>query len=280
MTQWLRCESPAEALAALRTPGAAPVAGATDLLVALRDGRIEPQLLVDLSPIEDWRHIEGDAAGLSIGALSTYRDLMDSAEVATWLPVLAEAASVVGTPPIRNRGTVGGSLANASAAADLAPLLVLLGARLVLVRDTKERTLELASFLLPEGGTELADDELIARILLPVPDDATFAYRKIGRRRSGAIARLNGAAMRRGDEVRLCLGAATPAPLDLSDVFRDATPADWTQMAKDASEEAVRRIVARAGRRASAQWKFPAVHGLIRSLLRTLEQGGEQGWNE
>src|SRR5262245_8787643 len=127
-----RARSLADALRMLRDEQRTPIAGATDLYVALNFGTLKPRLLVDIWGIDDMRGISVSGETLVIGALSTYTDAIKSSEVAKRLPMLADAARLVGGPQIQNRGTIGGNIANASPAGDSLPVFAVVDAVVIL----------------------------------------------------------------------------------------------------------------------------------------------------
>ena len=124
----------ADAYAAMALfPAARPVAGGTDLLVALTGELGEPpERAVDLWRLDELRGIAGDGEGLTLGALTTYTDIRRSALCREHLPALVEAAGTIGAAQIQNRGTLGGNIANASPAGDTLPVLLAMDASLVL----------------------------------------------------------------------------------------------------------------------------------------------------
>jgi CO/xanthine dehydrogenase FAD-binding subunit len=129
--EYHRPSTVSEACALLKElgPGALPLAGGTDLLVDLRSGSKEPRHLVSLAGLKALREIREDGGELRIGALATPAQLAGSGLVAAHRPALLDATGVFGTPQVRNRATVGGSLCTAASCGDLAPLLLALGAR-------------------------------------------------------------------------------------------------------------------------------------------------------
>src|SRR6476659_6700827 len=167
-------------------PGARPIAGGTDLMVALNADRERPDALIDLGRVPELRgwHYEGDE--LVLGAGLTYTEASDG-EVASALPALAAASRTVGSPQIRNRGTIGGNLGTGSPAGDaLPPLLVEdAGVELASVRGT--RTLALEDFLLGVKRTALAPDELVTAIHVR-PSGGAQTFAKVGPRNAMVIA--------------------------------------------------------------------------------------------
>jgi CO/xanthine dehydrogenase FAD-binding subunit len=198
-------------------PGCRVIAGGTDLMVALHAGVTSAPALVDLWKVQELRGIERKGGHLLIGALTTYSDLLGSAIIAHDLPALARASAQVGAAQIQNRGTIGGNLANASPAADLAPVLSALDAELVLAsRRTGERVVSLHQFYVGYRQTCLAPDELLVavRVPLPAPRERVL-FRKVGTRAAQAISKVvlaAAVAVDAGRVTRLRVAAGSVAP--------------------------------------------------------------------
>ncbi len=169
-----------------------PLAGGTELMVALCAGRLPQRKLLSLQHLRELRFIgSGDAHTLRIGALTTFTDLRSSAVVAAEFPLIAQTASWTGSVANQNRGTLGGNIANGSPAADTPPALLVYGAELELVSARGVRTLPYRDFHLGYKRTALAPDELIQAIRLP----RRFAQhrhfvRKVGTRNAQAISKV------------------------------------------------------------------------------------------
>jgi aerobic carbon-monoxide dehydrogenase medium subunit len=191
-----------EALAALRD-GAKPIAGGMSLVPMLRLRLAAPDALVDLGGIRDLAGIREDAGALVIGATSTHRDVAASSVVARLAPVISQAAAGVGSPAVRNRGTIGGSLAHADPHADLPAAMLALGASVTVRSHAGSRTISAADLVTDYLTTSLADDELIIDVRIPA-DSAKSAYAKFHRR---AIdwSIIGAAAVIRGGQTRVAL---------------------------------------------------------------------------
>ncbi len=195
------------------------IAGGTDMIPRMRSGMVEPSLLVDLRLL-DLGGIEIIGDGIRIGASATHTDVLESELLAEHCSALVEAASDIAGPPIRNRGTVGGNLVNASPAADLAPPLLIYDAVAVIAKANAEREVPLAEFFSGPGKTVLAADEILTEIRLPVirPNTAS-KFIKLGKRKAMAIAVISAAGRLTLDETgkitqaRIALGSVAPIPL-------------------------------------------------------------------
>lgn len=143
-------------------PEAVPLAGGTDLMVELNFDRRRPEAIMDLTRVAELRRWRRDDGELVIGPGMTYTRLL--AELDGELPGLAIASRTVGSPQIRNRGTVGGNLGTASAAGDALPPLVAAGARIEVASQHGSRTLSIEDFLVGAKKNALEPDELITAI--------------------------------------------------------------------------------------------------------------------
>jgi carbon-monoxide dehydrogenase medium subunit len=210
-----------EALEMLRDAGesAKIIAGGTDLLPGLRRAATNPKLLIDLRFVS-LNQIKSDNNGICLGAGVTHSQLLKSAAVKAQFPALATACSEIGSPPIRNRGTLGGNLVQASPAADTAPPLLAYDAQVVLVRLGSKRTVPLIDFFTGPGRTVKREDELLTKIWLPfMPRHTASEFIKLGKRRAMAIAvasvsvRLTLHNDGHISEARIALGSVAPVPL-------------------------------------------------------------------
>ncbi len=163
------------------------IAGGTDLLVKLRQGKISPRYVIDLKTIPDLNYINYDAeAGLRLGAMTTIRDLEQSTVLHEKCPVISQAASQLGHVAIRNVATLGGNLCNAVPSADMAPSLIGLSARAKIVGPGGERTVLLEEFFTGSSQTVLEAAELMVEIQVPAsPANTRGTYLKYTARAVG-----------------------------------------------------------------------------------------------
>lgn len=210
-----------EAVAALAaTPGAVPVAGGTDLVVGVRQGRKGfPPGLVAIHGIDALKEIAGDAgSGLRLGALATHAQVVARLSASAPLAALADASALVGSHATRGTGTVGGNVANASPAMELGSPLLVLGASVELAGPSGSRTLPLSEFLLGPGRTAAAPGELVTGVTVPpaAAGRSGSAYVRLQYRRAMEIAVVGAAALVVLDEdgsvaeARIALTAVAP----------------------------------------------------------------------
>jgi CO/xanthine dehydrogenase FAD-binding subunit len=189
-------------------PEARPIQGGTDLMVELNFGHSRPAALVDLSEVDELRGWSRDGDTVRLGAGLTYSAAM-APPLRALLPALAEASRTVGSPQIRNRGTIGGNLGTASPAGDALPPLLVEHAELDLVSVRGTRVLPLEEFLLGVKRTALGPDELVAGVRLR-PSGGAQTFMKVGPRNAMVIAVCSLAVVVDADagEVRAAFGSA------------------------------------------------------------------------
>jgi CO/xanthine dehydrogenase FAD-binding subunit len=211
----------ADAYAILAEGPARPIAGGTDLMVALTGELGEPpDRILDLWGLDELRGIALDGDTISLGALTTYTEIRRSALCREHLPVLVEAAATIGAAQIQNRGTLGGNIANASPAGDTLPVLLAADASFVLGSARGERTVAAAAFWPAYRRTALAPDELLLRIRVPLLAGRELRFRKVGTRRAQSISKVvvalgwrDGSPAAPWVDVRLALGSVAATPI-------------------------------------------------------------------
>ena len=143
------------------------LAGGTDLLVRMRTGFIEPDLVVDIKKIPSTRAIQSAASGFKIGAAVTGAELAEHAKLKKAWPGVVEAANLIGSKQVQGRCTMTGNLCNASPAADSVPALVAAAAKAVIVGPRGKRTVPVEQVPVAPGRTSLKKGEIVESILLP-----------------------------------------------------------------------------------------------------------------
>lgn len=279
-------EEACELLASCRD--AALLAGGTDLLVALKQGKRRHEDIVSLTGIDELESIRLDGDRLSIGATVTHAQLKVSELVREHWPAICEAAATIATTQIRNTATVGGNLCTAASCSDTAPILLALGAEIELVSSRGERSLSLEDFLVFHHETALEEGEILTRILVPLAEQGTgAAFEKFGLKDTAAVAVASVASRVRvrGDllsEVRIVMGAVAPTPRIARQAAEllEGTPTYKLSAGSPALEE-VGRVVAEEAEpiddlRGSAEYRRELVAVLAqRVLLEAVERGTE-----
>ena len=147
------------------------VAGGMTLIPTLKQRLAQPSDLVDLGGIAELKGVKAEAGGITIGAMTTHADVARSADVQKTIPALAVLAGGIGDPQVRNRGTIGGSVANSDPAADYPAAVLALGATI----RTNKREIKADDFFKGMFETALADGEIITAIHFPKPDKAGYS---------------------------------------------------------------------------------------------------------
>lgn len=208
-------------------PDARPVQGGTDLLVELNFDRARPQTILNLAELGELKGWARDDGFLRLGAGLTYTEAMRP-ELASLLPALAQASRTVGSPQIRNRGTIGGNLGTASPAGDAHPPLLVEGATVEAASVRGVRSIPITEFFVGPKRNALEPDELVLAVRLH-PGRQPQTFMKVGPRNAMVIAVCSLALLadRERGEIRAAYGSAGPvpalvtAPLDARDDFPD-----------------------------------------------------------
>lgn len=262
---------------ALKTaePSARFIAGGTDLLVQLRKRKLAPAPLISLRGIPELSGVVADDRVIRIGGTTPLADLLRHELVRGELRALGHSLFTLASQQIRNVGTVGGNLCNASPAADTAPPLLVLDAAVELVGQGGTRTLPLASFLAGPGKTALQAGELLSAILVPRPPrGAQSAFLRQGRVAMdlslvSVAAFVSIADNRQPPTVRLAAGAVGPVPMRLprAEAALLGRPLDAAAVVA-AAEVAAEEVKPITDLRASAQYRRRLVRVLTERALR------------
>ncbi len=165
------------------------IAGGTDIMVNMKKGLLSPKCLVSLAKIPGLSSIEPITGGIVIGPNLIVAKLLEFDLMRKKLNLLSKAASVLGSPLIRNRATIGGNIVTARPAADLPPPLMAMGARVVLMKKGKEREFLLDDFFVGPGQTKIKPTEILAKIIVDDPPPFTgWDYVKLMHRNALEIA--------------------------------------------------------------------------------------------
>jgi len=241
-------------------PDAWPIQGGTDVMVALNFDRGRPATLLNLNEVEELRGWSRDNGALRLGSGLTYAEI-EHGELKDVLPALAEASRTVGSPQIRNRGTIGGNLGTSSPAGDALPPLLVEDAEVECMSVRGMRRIPLGEFVTGVKRNVLEPDELITAVWL-TPSNAPQTFMKIGPRNAMVIAVVS-LAVSAGDELRASFGSASPrpvlvtAPRDEADSFAErvaaaASPLDDVRGTESYRRHALQVLTTRALKRVLA----------------------------
>ena len=236
-----------------------PIAGCTDVFVALNFGTHAARRFLNLWPLDELRGIEARDGVLRLGALTTYTEMIASADVRERLPALVAAAREVGGVQIQNRGTLAGNVANASPAGDSLPVLAAADAVVVLRSVAGERKIPINGLYTGYRATVIRPDELIVAVEVPAVEGRQW-FRKVGTRAAQAISKVVMAAVR-APAPRIALGSVGPTVVRL--------PSTEAVLASGGSIEDAQRALAAEIRpiddvRSTAAYRLRVAQNLLR----------------
>lgn len=256
-------------------PGAVPLAGGTDLMVAWNMGLLDGRAVLDLSGVKPWSGVSASPGGLRLGALATHRQIQESKAAASW-PLLQQACATIGAWAIQNRGTLGGNIANASPAGDTFPPLAVYDAVVNVVSAAGARTVPFLDIFAGVKKTTLNPGELIASVELPrlKKKPSRMIFRKVGTRRAQAISKVAAAGLlwlERGSvaELRFALGSVAPTVRRLKKV-------EEFLKGKKLTEETIKRATELVGEdiapiddiRSTRHYRLEVSKNILRQFLR------------
>lgn len=255
--------------------------GGSDLMVKMKGGLLKPEYLVSLKNLGELKGVRYEpGVGVIIGACATHNMVMTDPILLRKYPSVSASAGTMAGYQVRNLGTIGGNLVNAVPSADMPPILIALNAKARIVGPDAERTVPVEEFFTGVGRTVLANDEILAEIIIPDQPTTGSNYIKFGLRKAGALAVVGVASSvvmegRTVKDVRIALGAVSPTPMR-------AREAEAVLRGKQVSQE----LLDRAGKvaageakpitdmRGSAEYRRNLVDVLTR---RTLKAAVEKG---
>lgn len=267
----------AEALSIKANKSCTPVAGGTDLLVKIKQKKVAPGQVIDLSGLEELKQIKETGDGISIGALVTHTEIINNPLIQKYAPLLVEGCNNVGSPQIRNTGTIGGNIMTASPAGDTIPPLVCLNAKVVAGSIRGQREMPLDDCIIGPGATQLVRDELLVAIIVDkMKPGEKFVYRKLGQRRALAISIASVALRLEMDQSKRCKDVAI-AFGGVSPIIKRASNLESYLVGKALSKETIKAVAEMAKHccspitdiRASKEYRQDMCSSLLfESLLR------------
>lgn len=255
------------------------VAGGTDIMVQIheKDKRWKNlECLLDITYLDkELRYVSEDEENVYIGPLATHTDLEESEIVAKHIPFLGWASATIGSPQIRNRGTIGGSIGNAFPASDPLPALIAADAKIRVYGPEGERVCLLKDFYEGKGSLKLQPGEFIREFIVKkLPAGTVMGFSKLGRRKALAISRLNCAAALTIDkdgvitEARIAPGCifVQPDRVEKAEQVLIGNKPSMDLFAK-AGKAVAEVMIERTGVRWSTQYKEPAVQEIVLRAL-------------
>jgi carbon-monoxide dehydrogenase medium subunit len=269
-------------------PDTKVVAGGTDLVLAMKRKTILPRVVVSLHKVRELDFVREEDSRVCIGALTRHADLAMNTTLNDNFPILCEAVSLIGSWQIRNVATIGGNLCNASPAADSAPPLLALDARVVIASSEGEDEIPLSSFFTGPGATVLKSNQLLKEIVVERSKTRSAGcYLKLMRKKAGDLSLVGVAFQAETDQageklarVAIGLGGVAPTPVRAPETEAILTGLSYDEAIKEipeAARAAVRATSPIADIRASADYRRTIVEIYVRraaeKILGTLFNG-------
>jgi CO/xanthine dehydrogenase FAD-binding subunit len=265
------------------------LAGGTDVVLNMKKKNIQPRRVISLHNLDELDFVEADDSRVRIGALTTHADLAANPFLKEHLPILCEAVGLIGSWQIRNVGTIGGNLCNASPAADSAPPLLVLNTQLIVASKTAEKKIPLDSFFTGPGETVLESGQILKEIVIELPKQRSAGcYLKLRRRKAVDVS-LAGVAFQAETEsdgktlakVGIALGGVAPMPVrapEAEAVLVGSTLDEALAKVSDCARIAVHAANPIDDVRATASYRRTIVdvfiHQCAQKVLNTLKNGG------
>ena len=281
-----RAKSVADAITALQAdPSAIVIAGGTDVLIKVREGKLAGCRLVSIHDLPELKGITRNENGdVEIGPLSTFRNVTFSEVIRATVPVLGEAADTAGGPQLRAAGTIGGNVCNGITSADTASTLVALDAVLRVRGPKGERDVPISEWYLGVGKVALAPYEVLVKIIIPYDNYAGYTghYIKYAQRNAMDIATLGVSCLvklsedkKTVDDVSLAFGVAGPVPMRAHSAEAAVRGLPITQAVEQIGPAALADVNPRTSWRASKEYRVQLVKELSgRALAEAARKGG------
>lgn len=263
------------------------IAGGTDVLISVREGKLSGRPLVSIHGLPELTGVRMEADGtLWIGACTPFSDLSAHPLIREHAQMLGEAVNEVGSPQIRHMGTIGGNLANAATSADSAPSLFAMNAELELTGADGSRRLPIAEFYTGPGKSVRRHEEILTAIRIKKTEYEHFygRYIKYGKRNAMEISTLGCAAWvhlaedGKIEDLRLAFGVAAPTPIRCAAAEALASGQIPEESLYDRLAEQVRReITPRSSWRASAEFRLQIAGEMTRRAVREAVERAKEG---
>jgi CO/xanthine dehydrogenase FAD-binding subunit len=258
------------------------IAGGTDLFIALREEKLPNclEIIIDIAQLEKLNYIKEEGNYIRIGSGVRHAEIAKNKIIKKYAPALSMAASVVGSPQIRNRGTVVGNIITASPAADTIPALIVLDSILVIRKGKEKRKMFLKDIFEGPNKVNLKSDEIVIEIYFEKLSLNTKSdFIKLARRNAVDKSRMNIAVVAQQNknkeitDIRISVGSLTPIPerfKDAEDLLLGEIPTQ--DLIQKAGKKIAEEMINKSGYRWSTEYKEPVVKSLIgRVLNRILE---------
>lgn len=248
------------------------IAGGTDIIVAIKEKKLAPEILIDISKIKELRELVIKGNKIIMGAATTFTQVVNNPIFKDDFYGLYKACKLVGAPQIRNKGTIGGNIANNSPAADAVPPLVSLDAKLQLVSIAGTREVRLEDYYINKKNYGIKDNEFIKSIIFDKPEEKeVLTFAKLGLRKALAISRLTASALVKLNDdniiekIRVSSGSISKYPI------REYKVEEYLlgkELKEDSIEEAVKILQGEMDKRLEGRSTLPYKRRAVESILK------------
>lgn len=256
------------------------LAGGTDLIVGKIQGSkrfYDINSLIDINKIDELHSIQMSENEIMIGAATTFSEIQENLLIEKYLPLLKKAVSTIGSLQIRNKATIAGNFVNNAPCADSVPALLVYDSRIELQSLNKKRELLLEDFLMEPYKTQLDSNEIVTKIIIPIPkENYKSDFYKLGRRRAVAISRITLAVLcnvknNTFNDIKIASGAVTPIGKRFKEIENFAKGKKITnELLIQLSQKLGEEILQATGLRWSTAYKLPVVQQTFYQLLFNL----------
>jgi len=279
--EYIKPKTMEEAFKYIEKEGSVALAGGTDVVVKMREGKLFPKRLVDIKNLEELKGIKEVDEGIWIGALESVQDIVENPLISSYT-ALVEGAGSIGCLEIRYRATIGGNICNGSPSADSIPGLLLYNAKAVITSSKGERIVSLESLLLGPGRVDLKEGEILKAVILPKEKEGSSSkyYRRTrvkGMDLSGVSVAVYGEniGIEGKSDIRIALGAVMPTVVRAR---KGESVLAGKKLTDKLIDEAVKEILKdvnprKESLRANPEYKKKMVSTLVKKAISELKRG-------
>lgn len=251
------------------------IAGGTDLVIDIKNHKVSFEALIDVSDIKEMSFINVKGDMIEIGAATTFTEIVESKLLGGRLTGLKDAAHSVGSPQIRNKGTIGGNICNGSPAADIVPPLLALDAVAVIKNKDGQKEVLVEKLFLDKGKVDIKDEEILVSVKFKnLKDTQVLSFSKLGLRKALAISRICTSVFAEFDKDNACkeikiangsLGKYGMREREIEEFFKGK------KLTEEVIEEGVKlmqsQVAERLAGRSTVEFKSAAAKGILRNAL-------------
>ncbi|MBF8983119.1 FAD binding domain-containing protein [Lutibacter sp. B2] len=256
------------------------IAGGTDLVIDLRNNKIDKNILMNISKLKELRFITIDENEITIGSGTKFIEIIENQHIKEKIVGLWKACKSVGSPQIRNMGTIGGNICNGSMAADSVPPLLALDATALIIGKNKTRSVPLRELYLDKGKVDIADDEILYAIKFHrLREKESISFEKLGLRKALAIARISCSIYINLEnnsikDIKIATGALGKYPQRENHIEKRLVNKKVDEIIlKDIAEEMSKHVSKRLKGRSSRSFKSIAIKGIFAEAYKSAIKG-------